>query len=169
MTMACLVAGLTWRVSWLLVPFTIALGIFIGGELIAPLVDGPPVTVLKTQVLEDRLRAGDALRFLITTVPRSDRQCIGYVTREFQRRIRIGDDWLWEKRRAATIAPPIPDAAEDVGPDGKARYVIVVPIPEDATPGEWRFKGRTTYDCGFWLGGIRNYDTPPLYFRVVAN
>lgn len=51
-------------------------------------------------------------------------------------------------------------------PDVTAPSVTVVPLPKHVTPGDWRYRGRTVYDCGFWLGGIQNYDTPPLYFRV---
>lgn len=163
---SCIRAGLGWKTSWLFMPFAIALGVLIGARFISPLIDGPPTYLLESRVIETEIHAGGSLRFRVVSRSREGRNCMGYITRELQRRVVVDGESIWEKRRMVMAPAPIPDVAEDRDAQGAATYVIVVPVPADTEPGDWRFKGRTTYDCGFWLGGIHVFDTPFLHFHV---
>jgi len=159
MSMDCLKAGLRWPVSWMFVLIAIPFGALIQALWITPLIEGPPTVILASALLNDSLHTGDALRFRITPVVRPNRQCNGHIDREFSRRITVDGVEMWEIHRENMTGAPIPD-------ETRVPYVTVVPLPKHVTPGDWRYRGRTVYDCGFWLGGIQNYDTPPLYFRV---
>jgi hypothetical protein len=160
MTFDCLRAGLKWRGSWLVtIPIGLAIGAMAGVYLVVPLVYGPPVYVLTSDLIDAKIHPGSVIRFRIKVAITAGRQCAGYVTREISRRVSVDGRELWEKYRMPLVGAPIPDATEK-------EYVIAVPVPITAEPGAWRFLGRTTFDCGFWLGGIKNYDTPPLYFNI---
>ena len=159
MPLTCLKAGLRWRVSWLFVAATIPVGALIGAHYLSPIINGPPVSIVTSDAIDELVHPGGMLRFRITAIIRDRQPCSGYLVREFSRRITVDGREMWEKHRLPMVPPPLadPDALE---------YVVAVPIPDELVAGKWRYRGRTVYDCGVVGGGIRYFDTAPVFFTI---
>lgn len=162
MTECMRIAARAW-LTWVAVAVAGTIGVIFGSHFLSPLIDGPPIQVLSSALLDEPIHPGGALRFEIDTYVKPNLNCTGYLIREFSRRITVNGKIEWEKHRAPMAPPPLPEVAA-----GQARYVVVIDLMKYIGVGQWRFRGRTVLDCGFWHGGIQYLDTPDLFFDVVS-
>jgi len=143
-----------------MVVVTVPFGMFVGVRYLAPLLYGPPVTVLAARIMDgEEIHPGGFLRILITATIRNQLTCGGSLSREFSKFTRLSDgDVVPEISRDYLIGPPISRA-------GMGRYITDVQLTKAVGHGDWEFVGLTTMDCGFW-GGIYSFRTPPIRFTV---
>src|SRR5665213_3458453 len=119
--MRCLKAATHWWIAWLMVVVTVPFGMFVGVRYLAPLLYGPPVTVLAARIMDgEEIHPGGFLRILITATIRNQLTCGGSLSREFSKFTRLSDgDVVPEISRDYLIGPPISRA-------GMGRYITDV-------------------------------------------
>jgi len=159
MAMECLKAAVRWRIAWFYAALAVPLGVLIGVGYVAPLINGPPVTVIVSAPIDEPVYPGGLLRFKIQSKARDRQNCTGYISREFAKEIMVDGKLTWDKLRLPMVPPPMGEA-------GVEEYVVSVPIPLELTVGKWRYRASTVFDCGVFGGGIRYYVTTPVFFTL---
>lgn len=184
----CLKAGLRWRVSWILMVPAVIMSILFGARFVQPLVDHPP-TLNSFRRLDEVVSPGGFLRFIVRPELFDASRCTGTLDRMFLDPIRVDGISMWEQMRPPIVGSPLlamdipappgdfwapPTGSESHGAEemgcGTARcYVAAVPLPRGAKPGHWGYLAVTSFDCGFWHGGLRVFQTGPIWFDVTAD
>ena len=147
-------SGSTWVIS----AASGILAVWLSLVYVSPILDQPPVSILRSRILTPTVAQNGYLVFLVT-VSTTAKSCPGNITREFQRRSMVDGRPLWEKWREAAIAPPVAD-------ENAHEYTVAVSLLPGMPAGTWRFIGETVYDCPWWRGGISRVRTLPMEFEV---
>jgi hypothetical protein len=185
----CVMAALRWsRTYVVVVPAAIIFGVVVGARFIQPLVDRPP-TLNSFRKLDETTKPNGFLRFVVKPELFDASRCTGTLDRMYLEPIRVDGIAMWQQMRPAIVGspllamnlpPPPPDlltpaesdtahGAADMGCGREKCYVAAVPLPRGATPGPWGYMAITTFDCGFWGGGLRTFQTGPIWFDVMAD
>lgn len=143
-------------ILWACVILGILLGIGAGTGVVSVYMrNNPPVQVLTSYFIWPEIRQGDFIYLYVKVTGTTNRQCQGGVVREYIQDIVLP---LHETSGGTRSVPVIlrDDAAAPIYDINRHEYVVKfssviegVPIP----PGEYRFRGETSYFCGWFAKG----------------